>query len=253
MKFKESIKSVDWATVCTVASCIGVVGTGVLAGLGGAKISKEWGPNDPKVEKAKLVLKHEWPAILCGAITIGLDILGHHLDRKTIAELAAVAGLGAKKLSDYREEVADRFGPDEERDISERLNQKWSDEGVECHLEELVHTFYEPTAKRYFDCPTSVLYEAVDQLNQDLFIDPYFMGVATLSDLFIRLEMTEEYEDDLERVGWYAPYVPGGMLRFSLEFKRDPLGKKYWIIHWDRGCQPMTTDEIDELVKEREE
>ena len=100
MKLKGLFTKVDWATVCTVISCVGTVGTGVLASIGGQKMAKELSPDLSRGEKAKIVLKNQWPAIVCGAISIGFDIFGTRLDKQTIAKLAGLASLQGRGCSD---------------------------------------------------------------------------------------------------------------------------------------------------------
>lgn len=254
MKLKEALLKVDWSTVCTVASCAGTVGTGVLAGVGGARMSKEWNRKLPRGKKFKIFLKHQWPALLVGGLTIGLDILGHHIDKVTIAKLTAAVGAASVQLKDYREEVANEYGPEAERDISERLNKKWTDEGVAYHLDELQHTFVEETTGIAFTQSTSMLYEAVNSINYMLMEDPYYEGKASVADFLTHVNRTKLVTAHSENVIWYAPYIQprGGLplVGFWLDPKVDPLGKRYWIIHWNIGCEPRPIREVIEMEKE---
>ena len=251
MKLKEALLKVDWSTVCTVASCAGTVCTGVLAGVGGARMSKEWDRNLPKGKKFKIFLKHQWPALLVGGLTIGLDILGHHIDKATIAKLTAAVGAASVQLKDYREEVASEYGPEAERDISERLNKKWTDEGVAYHLDELQHTFVEETTGIAFTQSTSMLYEAVNSINLRLIEDSYYEGRASVADFLTLCDCTESRTKYSENVIWYAPYIEthGGLplVGFYLEPKADPMGKRYWIIHWKPGCEPRPVRELVDM------
>lgn len=42
MGIKDKLARIDWSTVCTAVSCVGVVGTGIFSGIGGVKMSEEW-------------------------------------------------------------------------------------------------------------------------------------------------------------------------------------------------------------------
>ena len=254
MKFKDALLKIDWSTVCTVASCAGTVGTGVLAGVGGARMSKEWDRKLPRGKKFKIFLKHQWSALLVGGLTIGLDILGHHIDKVTIAKLTAAVGAASVQLKDYREEIANEYGPKAESDISERLNKKWVDEGVAYHLDELQHTFVEETTGIAFTQSTSKLYEVMNSINFRLMEDPYYEGKVSIADFFTLCDRSELRTGYSENIIWYAPYIQprGGLplVGFSLDPKVDPMGKRYWIIHWNRGCEPQPLRELIEMERE---
>lgn len=233
--------NIKWSTVCTVASCIGTVVTGILASFGGSKIAEEWDPNRGRGDKIKHVLKCQWPAISCGLITIGLDVISHNIDAKTIAKLTAAVGAGAAKLNAYREEVASEFGPEKESDISQRVNKRLMAEGLAPDLNELVHSFYEPVTKRYFDAPTSLVLQAINSVNVRLFEENVFEGVVTMSDFFILCNHSELDDEETRACGWYNGYIEmGGMPCVKVDFdsKVDRFGKRYFIICWGQGCEP---------------
>lgn len=252
-KWKGRLADVDWASVFTALGCIGTIVTGVLSGFGGVKVGKEWDPNATKKEKAITILKHEWPAMVCGTLTITCDILGRHFDKKTIAGLTATVAAGATKLHNYRQEVSKTYGPEAEDAIRKRVNSIWYNDGLADGLEEIEHTFYEPVTKTYFTCPTSLLLQAVASINNRLCAPEFCEGRVSISDLLILTNNTRLCTDKTDRAGWHMDLLDFYNVTISsLTFKRDPVGKEYFIIGWEYSTEPF--EDVDlELWKDRKE
>lgn len=246
------LKEVNWSTVYTIASCIGTIGTGVLASFGGYKIAENWNPNLTRGEKIKEVFKCQWPAMLCGVTTIAFDIIGHSLDAKTIAKLTAAVGAGAAKLNTYRDATVEEVGPEKESDICKRANKKLSCNGLAPDLEELTHRFYEPITETYFEAPTSLVLQAVNAVNVRLFEENVFEGKVSISDFLTLCNQTKMCNDRTDAAGWYNGYIEmGGMpcVKCAFDSNRDRAGR-YWIICWGQGCEPEVDLEL-ELWKDK--
>ena len=257
MKLKELFTKVDWATVCTVISCIGTVGTGVLASIGGQKMAKELSPDLSRGEKAKIVLKNQWPAIACGAISIGFDIFGTHLDKQTIAKLAGLAGVAGSQLADYRDEVAATYGMDAERDICERVNASRMARGLDPDglLKEMVYTFYEPVTGTYFESTVGRLFEAKDEINYKLYSSEwdYDKEIVTVADFLAWNFASEMITDESMRAGWYSRLMESRKLvSFTPEHKVDRIGKRYWVIHWDKETEPFEDVMLEQWIRKDE-
>lgn len=70
-----------------------------------------------KFEVVKATYKHYIPAVASAAMTVACIVLAHKKHIKKETALVAAASFLDKKFSSYREEVANRFGDDTERDI----------------------------------------------------------------------------------------------------------------------------------------
>ena len=257
---KRLVEKVDWASVCTFVSCAGVVGTGVSAAIGGVKLAKDYNPDDEFEDKAKAVLKDEWPAIVLGVGTIGLDILGRYLYKREIAsllELGAMAGVIAGQLDNYRDEVASEYGFEAEERIRRRVNARFYSED-EDGIEERAYTFYEPVTKTYFNTTVGNLHKSKNKLNTMLYIDPFYHGQASVSDFLTFAHSTKFRNERTESAGWYVPFIKGYMdfgwrIDFTLDSKVDRMGKRYWIIVWNTGGEPFADIELEKWKRRDQE
>lgn len=251
MGIKDKIKGFDWATACTVCSCVGTVGTGIFSAVGGMKMAGEWDSEMSLLEKVKLVVKHEWPAIVCGAVTIGLDILSRHLDKKTIAKLSAAVALGASQMNDYRAEVRKEVGAEKEAEIFnnsfDRL-QKDAD-----GIDEVVHRFRDPYNKIFFDATMGDIWRGLANMNERLWnrdLDDY--GFVTMDLFYIGMNKSKLVTEKMFTTGW-TPYIleadfGANCIGFWLDPKKDRLGRTYYILTFDKD----PCDDIQQRTRELE-
>lgn len=240
MGLKDKLKGFNWSTACTVGSCVGVIGTGIFSAIGGMKMADEWDPEKSLGEKFKIIFKTQWPAILCGAATIGLDILGHHLDRKTIAKLSAAVALGATQMADYRAEVQKEVGTEREAEIYKNSFDRVHT--GEHGRTEVVHRFRDPYSNIFFDATMDDIYRGMLLINDRLWYSDFEdYEYVTLDLFYVGMGKADYITEDMYASGWtrYILDMDSGFMRplnIWFEPKTDRLGRTYYIMRFD--CEP---------------
>lgn len=116
--------------VLTGVGVFGIAGTGVLAGRAGARLSKK-GINLLKIrslDEFKEAMGELWLPLASGGITIADILVGKHIDKKTIAGLAAVSGLSAatyqKCMGKFKEFVGEEKFNEIRTAVSKEMSEK---------------------------------------------------------------------------------------------------------------------------------
>lgn len=245
---------VDLQLVFSLANVFGTIGTAALGVYGGIKAGERINQieENSREEKIQIVLSEAIPAITCCIGTVIFAGKARQLQKKEVAKLAALVGIGASQLKDYREEVAREFGPEKEDDIRRRVNARRTMAGIdkEHNLEELSHCFYEPVTDIYFNATTSGILQAINHCNQWMWDAQNPDRLCSMSEFFAHTQNSRVISEKTDRAGWYAgifemPFdLP--IVGATFEWKEDKLGKEFWIIHWNRGCEPA-----EDMFKEK--
>lgn len=108
-------------SILTVASSLGVIGTGVLSAYCDRRYRDICENEKPETtaEKIKCAGKAYWPAGLCVVVTIGGIFLVRKADKKVIMAMAGLAAAHSAKFGEYREAVKNEAGEEKEKEIYE--------------------------------------------------------------------------------------------------------------------------------------
>ena len=259
MGIKDKLARIDWSTVCTAISCVGVVGTGIFSGIGGVKMSEEWDSEKSLGEKAKIIFKHEWPAMICGVVTIGCTIMGRHLDKKEIAkmaaELSAATAFSASQMNSYRAEVREEVGAEKEAEMYNKSLERVR-KGENGRPDEFIHRFRDPYNKIWFDATMSDIWRGMDYLNQRCWnpmCDDF--GFMTLDLFYMGMGRSDLITQKMSNSGWTIEILEelyGGYgINFWLDPKKDRFGQTYYIINFDKEpCEDIarTMQELDVMA-----
>ena len=251
---------VDLQLVFSLANAFGAIGTAALGIHGGIKAGERINQIEKisREEKIKIVLSEAIPAITCCIGTVIFAGKARQLHKREITKLAAIAGVAASQLVDYREEVARTYGPEAEDDIRRRVNARRTMAGIdkEHNLEELSHCFYEPVTETYFNATTSGILQAINACNNWLYDERNPKQIVPMDHFFAHVNRSEVIfrNEKIDRAGWYVGLIERpfdlAIISATFEYKEDKLGKEYWIIHWGQGCEP--SENLSKDIKEWE-
>lgn len=227
----------------TGIGCIGVVVTAVLSGKASVKAhdilekerEKKGDDLTPK-EKVKAVAKEYLWTGVSGATSIGCIMGGKAIDAKTIATLTGSLYLGARKFSDYRKQVIEQYGADEDQTIMDHVkkHEQNADELICDHSDpskgELVR-YYDPVSKEFFwNTPYNMLGAECD-------INESFQANGQASITEFQDYAGEPHHPELESKGWICPDVidQNGYLWITIAYDNehvDENGEPYKSIRY---------------------
>lgn len=202
-------------TILAVAAAVGVVLTAVETGKATVKAQKlvEMNEDIPSyTTKDKVVdcYKFYIPAAVLGAGTIACILGSNALNKQEIAGMTAAYMALGKSYQEYRRQVAQRIGDEQEKDIWENAHadeedfaQVKSDEKLQC---------YDPISKRYFHATEVELMDAFYTLNRDFALN----GYASMNDLYSYLGLDFIPEGDAK--GWCADYLANEWEYYWIDF-----------------------------------
>lgn len=156
-------------TLLTIGASVGVVLTAIETGKATIKAEKlmELNKDIPEYDTKQKVLDcwHFYiPAAVVGAGTISCIVGANMLSRKEIARLSAAYMALGKTYQEYRRQVAERIGRDEEQ----QLHASVAEEVKRDKDGDVIRLFYEPATKRYFHATMSRVIEASYYFNREL-------------------------------------------------------------------------------------
>lgn len=161
-------------TLLAIGASVGVVLTAIETGKAAIKAEKlvELNKDVPEYdmkEKVKDCWQFYIPAAVLGAGTIGCIIGSNMLSRKEIASLSAAYVALGKSYQQYRRQVAERIGTEEEEKLRMEAAQETKAEDVQRDKDgDVIRLFYEPASKRYFHATMSQVIEASYYFNREL-------------------------------------------------------------------------------------
>lgn len=161
-------------TLLAIGASVGVVLTAIETGKATIKAEKlvELNKDVPEYDMKEKV-KDCWhfyiPAAVLGAGTIGCIIGSNMLSRKEIASLSAAYVALGKSYQQYRRQVAERIGTEEEEKLRMEAAKETKAEDVQRDKDgDVIRLFYEPASKRYFHATMSKVIEASYYFNREL-------------------------------------------------------------------------------------
>lgn len=227
-------------TLLAIGASVGVVLTAIETGKATIKAEKlvELNKDVPEYDMKEKV-KDCWhfyiPAAVLGAGTIGCIIGSNMLSRKEIASLSAAYVALGKSYQEYRRQVAERIGVEEEEKLRMEAAKETKAEDVQRDKDgDVIRLFYEPASKRYFHATMSRVIEASYYFNRELATNGC-ISVNEWCNYLCADELTITPEGD--QMGWCLDQLVydwdgGDCDRTDGTQGRDPLEKSKWI----RNC-----------------
>lgn len=156
-------------TLLAIGASMGVVLTAIETGKATIKAEKlmELNKDIPEYDTRQKVLDcwHFYiPAAVVGAGTIGCIVGANMLSRKEIARLSAAYMALGKTYQEYRRQVAERIGREEEQ----QLHASVAEEVKRDKDGDVIRLFYEPATKRYFHATMADVTQASYWFNREL-------------------------------------------------------------------------------------
>ena len=161
-------------TILAVVASVGVVATAIETGRASTKAQKIIEKNAIAIDcenygKSCYTTKQKvldcWkvyvPAAILGGGTIACILGSNALNKKQIASLTAAYMALGKTYQEYRRQVAERIGAEEEKKLRMEVAEKAKGEDVQRDKDgDVIRLFYEPASKRYFHATMSRVIEA---------------------------------------------------------------------------------------------
>lgn len=173
-------------TILAVAASVGVVATAIETGRATTKAKHllavdealrtynedEHGIVEEPPTKKEIVQtcwKAYVPAMILGGGTIACILGSNALNKKQIASLTAGYMALGKAYQEYRSEVAERIGAEEEKKLRMEVAEKTKGADVQRDKDgDVIRLFYEPASKRYSHATMSRVIEASYYFNREL-------------------------------------------------------------------------------------
>lgn len=223
-------------TILAVAASVGVVATAIETGRATTKAKHllavdealrtynedEQGIVEEPPTKKEIVQtcwKAYVPAAILGGGTIACILGSNALNKKQIASLTAAYMALGKTYQEYRRQVAEHVGAEQEQEILKDAHTD-DEDFVKMKSEEKL-LCYEPISKRYFHATEAELLTAFYEVNHDFAIN----GYIALNELYGYLNL--DFVPELDDRGWSIDY-------------RGEMWDNYWI---DFNYQKQHTDD----------
>lgn len=203
-------------TILAVAASVGVVATAIETGRATTKAKHllavdealrtynedEQGIVEEPPTKKEIVQtcwKAYVPAMILGGGTIACILGSNALNKKQIASLTAAYMALGKTYQEYRRQVAERVGAEQEQEILKDAHTD-DEDFVKMKSEEKL-LCYEPISKRYFHATEAELLTAFYEVNHDFAIN----GYIALNELYGYLNL--DFVPELDDRGWSIDYL----------------------------------------------
>lgn len=206
--------------VLAIASSVGTIATAVLVAKETPKTNKELAEidcNDKKqkiLKQSSIILKSYWPAILCGAGTIGSIVASTIISKKTEASLIAAATMLGQGWTKYKYKVKDLFGINADSKITNSIskdeyktlddNQKKTDPNDLYYEEHL----------GFFECDKTKFMAALNDINQRLHVPDaddqgtfYWTTLAIFARDAKAILKDPNKLDACNNIGWTSDYL----------------------------------------------
>jgi len=225
-------------TLLAIGASVGVVLTAIETGNATIKAEKlvELNKDVPEYdmkEKVKDCWQFYIPAAVLGAGTIGCIIGSNVLSRKEIASLTAAYMALGKSYQQYRRQVAERVGGEEEKDILAAAQRK--EEASPASSEKVL--CYEPISKRYFHATETELLGAFYETNRDFTEN----GYVALNDFYGYLNL--DFVPALNDRGWSVDYFTEMWDNYWINFS-------YVKQHTDDGLEVYYVSAFQEPIED---
>lgn len=214
-------------TILAVAASVGVVATAIETGRATTKAKHllevdealrtynedEQGIVEEPPTKKQIVLmcwKAYIPAAILGGGTIACILGSNALNKKQIASLTAAYMALGKTYQEYRRQVAEHVGAEQEREIWKDAHAD-DEDFVKMKSEEKL-LCYEPISERYFHATEAELLTAFYEVNHDFATN----GYIALNDFYGYLNL--DFVPALNGRGWSMDYLGAMWENYWIDF-----------------------------------
>lgn len=214
-------------TILAVAASVGVVATAIETGRATTKAKHllevdealrtynedEQGIVEEPPTKKDIVQtcwKAYVPAVILGGGTIACILGSNALNKKQIASLTAAYMALGKTYQEYRRQVAEHVGAEQEQEILKDAHTN-DEDFVKMKSEEKL-LCYEPISKRYFHATEAELLTAFYEVNHDFATN----GYIALNDFYGYLNL--DFVPELDDRGWSIDYLGAMWDNYWIDF-----------------------------------
>lgn len=216
-------------TILAVAASVGVVATAIETGRATTKAQHilevdkeltkfnedEFGVTEEPPTKKQIVLmcwKAYVPAVILGGGTIACVLGSNALNKKQIAGLTAAYMALGKTYQEYRRQVAEQIGVEEEKDIY-KDTQDVLETPAPAGTDEEKLLCYEPISKRYFHATETELMDAFYNVNRNFALN----GEVSLNDFYSFLPGLD-FTPEGDMLGWCVEYLSNEWEYYWIDF-----------------------------------
>ena len=219
----------DCWPIPAVAASVGVVATAIETGRATTKAKHllevdealrkynedEQGVVEEPPTKKQIALicwKAYIPAAILGGGTIACILGSNALNKKQIAGLTAAYMALGKTYQEYRRQVAEQIGVEEEKDIY-KDTQDVLETPAPAGTDEEKLLCYEPISKRYFHATETELMDAFYNVNRNFALN----GEVSLNDFYSFLPGLD-FTPEGDMLGWCAEYLSNEWEYYWIDF-----------------------------------
>ena len=220
-------------TILAVAASVGVVATAIEAGRATTKAQHilevdkeltkfnedEFGVTERPPTKKQIVLmcwKAYVPAAILGGGTIACILGSNALNKKQIAGLTAAYMALGKTYQEYRRQVAEHVGAEQEKEIWDAA--KTQQDANRDKTGDVIRLFYDPISKRYFHATMADAMEAAYSFNRKLACD----GYVSVNDYYSYLGTDElTFDPKWDNLGWCIDQLVYDWDMYWMDFEYD--------------------------------
>lgn len=176
------------------------------------------------------------PAAVAGAGTVACILGSNVLNKKQLAGMTAAYMALGKSYQEYRRQVAQQVGAEQEKDIYEDTRETVKNPTPEGTGETLL--CYEPISKRYFHATEAELMDAFYNVNRDFALN----GIVSLNDFYSFLP-DMDFTPEGDSLGWCAEYLSNEWEYYWIDFN-------YALQTTDDGLEVYYVTAFQEPIKE---
>lgn len=216
-------------TILAVAASVGVVATAIETGRASTKAQKIIEKNTIAIDcenygKSCYTTKQKildcWkvyvPAAILGGGTIACILGSNALNKKQIASLTAAYMALGKTYQEYRRQVAEHVGAEQEKEIWAAA--KTEQDAARDKTGDVIRLFYDPISKRYFHATMADAMEAAYSFNRKLACD----GYVSVNDYYSYLGTDElTFDPKWDELGWCIDQLVYDWDMYWMDFEYD--------------------------------
>ena len=201
-------------TILAIGASIGVAVTAIETGKATVKANTLVSMNRDEPMTKKEIVQDCWkfyiPAAVAGAGTVACILGSNALNKKQLARMTAAYMALGKTYQEYRRQVAQQIGTEEEKDIYRDTQDILKTPEASGEGETLL--CYEPISKRYFHATEAELMEAFYNMNRDMTLS----GEVPLNNLYSYLNL--DFVPELDHYGWSVDYLGSDWEYYWIDF-----------------------------------
>ena len=230
-------------TILAIGASIGVGLTMWETGKATVKATTLVTMNKDEPMTKKEIVKDCWkfyvPAAVAGAGTVACILGSNALNKKQLASMTAAYMALGKAYQEYRSEVAERIGAEEEKKLRMEVAEKTKGEDVQRDKDgDVIRLFYEPASKRYFHATEIELTDAFYNANRYFALN----GELSMNDFTSYLPGLD-FTPEGDTLGWCAEYLTNEWEYYWIDFN-------YYKQTTDDGLEVYYVEAFQEPIKE---